>query len=111
MPLRFWQSGLVLAALVGSWAAGVSGHCLAQPADEPEKPVAAENAPQPMPGEVLPQVFHLKDRDGNLQAVPGITYEQFMELWKKNRRRPLAFRFGYVDKDGAGHLVVTRPKL
>jgi len=34
----------------------------------------------------------------------------FMELWRKNPRRPLAFRFGYVDKDGAGHLVVTKPK-
>jgi hypothetical protein len=34
----------------------------------------------------------------------------FMELWRKNPRKPLAFRFGYVDKDGSGHLVVTKPK-
>ena len=34
----------------------------------------------------------------------------FLELWRKNPRKPLGFRFGYVDKDGSGHLVVTRPK-
>jgi hypothetical protein len=34
----------------------------------------------------------------------------FIELWRKNPKKPLAFRFGYVDKDGSGHLVVTRPK-
>jgi len=34
----------------------------------------------------------------------------FMELWRKNPRKPLGFRFGYVDKDGSGHLVVTKPK-
>jgi hypothetical protein len=34
----------------------------------------------------------------------------FLELWRKNPRRSLGFRFGYVDKDGSGHLVVTRPK-
>jgi hypothetical protein len=34
----------------------------------------------------------------------------FLELWRKGPRRPLPFRFGYVDKDGAGHLVVTRPR-
>jgi hypothetical protein len=43
-------------------------------------------------------------------AQGGVTEEQFLELWRKNPRRSLAFRFGYVDKDGAGHLVVTRPK-
>jgi hypothetical protein len=39
------------------------------------------------------------------------TEEAFVELWSRNPRRPLSFRFGYVDKDGAGHLVVTRPRL
>jgi hypothetical protein len=34
----------------------------------------------------------------------------FLELWRKNPRKPLGFRFGYVDKDGSGHLVVTKPK-
>ena len=35
--------------------------------------------------------------------------EQFIELWKKKRRK-LGFRFGYVDKDKQAHVVVTRPK-
>ncbi len=33
----------------------------------------------------------------------------FRALWKKNPRRKLAFRFGYVDAGGSAHLVVTRP--
>jgi hypothetical protein len=43
-------------------------------------------------------------------AQGGPVEEQFLELWRKNPRRALPFRFGYVDKDGSGHLVVTRPK-
>jgi len=43
-------------------------------------------------------------------AQDNETETQFLELWRKNPRRPLAFRFGYVDKDGAPHLMVTRPK-
>ena len=35
--------------------------------------------------------------------------DDFRALWKKNPRRKLGFRFGYVDAAGAGHLVVTRP--
>jgi hypothetical protein len=34
----------------------------------------------------------------------------FIELWQKNKKRKLPFRFGYVDKDKQAHLVVTRPK-
>lgn len=36
--------------------------------------------------------------------------ESFLELWRKNPRRRLPFRFGYVDKDKQAHLLVTRPK-
>lgn len=36
--------------------------------------------------------------------------ESFIEMWKKQKRRRLAFRFGYVDKDKQAHLVVTRPR-
>jgi hypothetical protein len=43
-------------------------------------------------------------------AQDNVTEESFLELWRKNPHRPLAFRFGYVDKDGAPHLIVTRPK-
>jgi hypothetical protein len=34
----------------------------------------------------------------------------FIELWKKQKRRKLGFRFGYVDANKQAHLVVTRPK-
>ena len=34
----------------------------------------------------------------------------FIEMWKKQKRRKLGFRFGYVDATKQAHLVVTRPK-
>ncbi len=34
----------------------------------------------------------------------------FVELWRKNPRKKLGFRFGYVDSAGSGHVVVTHPK-
>ena len=34
----------------------------------------------------------------------------FKALWARNPHKQLAFRFGYVDMDGAAHLVVTKPK-
>jgi hypothetical protein len=43
-------------------------------------------------------------------AQGGPIETSFVELWHKNRHRSLGFRFGYLDKDGAGHLVVTRPR-
>jgi len=36
--------------------------------------------------------------------------EAFIELWKKQKKRKLPFRFGYVDMNKQAHLVVTRPK-
>lgn len=36
--------------------------------------------------------------------------ESFVELWAKNPRKRLGFRFGYVDKDRQAHVVVTMPK-
>jgi hypothetical protein len=35
---------------------------------------------------------------------------QMIELWTKQKKRRLPFRFGYVDKDKQAHLLVTRPK-
>ncbi len=34
----------------------------------------------------------------------------FIELWKKQKRKKLGFRFGYVDMDKQAHLVITRPR-
>ncbi|MBZ0235005.1 MAG: hypothetical protein K8M05_21945 [Deltaproteobacteria bacterium] len=36
--------------------------------------------------------------------------DDFRALWAKNKKRRLAFRFGYVDSAKQAHLVVTRPK-
>jgi hypothetical protein len=46
-----------------------------------------------------------------LEGPRGNRHDQaFRELWARNPPRKLPFRFGYVDMDGAAHLVVTRPK-
>lgn len=43
---------------------------------------AAASSEPVLPGEVLPRVYMLKDKDGKLQAVPGFPFEQFVELYK-----------------------------
>jgi hypothetical protein len=35
--------------------------------------------------------------------------DAFRALWRQRPRRPLRFRFGYVDQAKHAHLVVTRP--
>lgn len=46
-----------------------------------------------------------------LEGSRGTRADQtFVALWRKNPRKKLGFRFGYVDSAGAGHLVITRPK-
>ena len=44
------------------------------------------------------------------QAQGDRADEAFITMWRTQPRRKLPFRFGYVDKDGQAHLVVTRPK-
>ncbi len=51
-----------------------------QPAPEPA--AAKPAADQTIPGEVLPKVYYLKDKDGNLHPVPGFSLEQFIDLYK-----------------------------
>ena len=46
---------------------------------------------------------------GGASARHGKDATDFRTLWKKNPRKKLAFRFGYVDAGGSAHLVVTRP--
>jgi hypothetical protein len=86
MGQRSWQSCCLLLAWVAalSWAAGDS---LAQDTPTSPKPGTAESVAPPsaeqiLPGEVLPKVYVLKDKDGNFQAMPGFSLEQFMETWK-----------------------------
>lgn len=84
MRQRLRQFGLLLLALTALWGAALGRDSQAQEAQPAEKPRPADaGADDPLPFEVLPKVFHLKDRDGNLQPVPGISYEQFMEQWKQ----------------------------
>ena len=46
---------------------------------------------------------------GGAAARHGRDAADFRALWKKNPRKKLPFRFGYVDAGGAAHLVVTHP--
>ena len=43
-------------------------------------------------------------------AQASNTEQSMIELWAKQKKRRLPFRFGYVDKDKQAHLLVTRPK-
>jgi|JI10StandDraft_1071094.scaffolds.fasta_scaffold49327_2 hypothetical protein len=43
------------------------------------------------------------------EARGGRHAADFRALWKAQPRRPLPFRFGYVDGAGQAHVVVTRP--
>ncbi|HSD91129.1 MAG TPA: hypothetical protein VLB44_26585 [Kofleriaceae bacterium] len=36
--------------------------------------------------------------------------EDFIQMWKAQKKRALPFRFGYVDMNKQAHLVVTRPR-
>lgn len=69
---------LALAALPASRQAVAQAPAAAKPGNPPP-PSASEPA---LPGEILPKVFVLKDKDGNLQAMPGMSLEAFMEAWK-----------------------------
>jgi hypothetical protein len=42
----------------------------------------AESSEPPLPGELMPRVYMLKDKEGKLQAMPGFPFEQFVELYK-----------------------------
>ena len=59
------------------------------------KPAVAGNparvtkpAGETLPFEIQPKVFYVRDRDGKLQAIPGMTYEQLMEAWKQEHQLP-----------------------
>jgi hypothetical protein len=43
-------------------------------------------------------------------AQASNTEQSMIELWAKQPRRKLGFRFGYVDANKQAHLMVTRPK-
>jgi hypothetical protein len=39
-----------------------------------------------LPGEVGPELYLLRDKEGKLQAVPGFSFEDFMELYRLKKR-------------------------
>ena len=49
------------------------------------KPAAAATpaAGDRLAGEVMPQLLFLKDKNGNMQAVPNLTLEELTDLWKQ----------------------------
>jgi hypothetical protein len=80
-----------------AWTAAVlaaleCGRLLAQepPLPTPAKPADAAPAASPalpaddkvLPGEALPKLYYLPDKDGKLLPVPGFTWERFFQLHK-----------------------------
>lgn len=46
-----------------------------------------------------------------LEDVRGGKHDEaFIELWQKQKKRRLPFRFGYVDMNKQAHVVITRPR-
>jgi hypothetical protein len=94
MRYRPRQSGCSAFAWVAAWLllATTAAVAPAQDAPRPEPaktdsqpaapPAAKSPAEKPLPGEVLPNVLYLPDKDGKLQAVLGFPFELFTELWK-----------------------------
>jgi len=50
--------------------------------EEPAPSPSAKPAEKPIAGEILPETYYLKDKEGKLQAVLGFPYEQFIEIYK-----------------------------
>jgi len=87
MGQRFWQSRSARSAWVAIWLLGLllSTGAQAQEASDPpkEKEPAAQGAESPLLfNEVGPPVYYFKDKNGKLQAVPGFSLEEFIELFK-----------------------------
>jgi hypothetical protein len=63
----------------------------AAPAATAATPPAEDDSRRPAAiTEVKPEVFYLRAKDGTLQAVPGFTFEDFMELYKLKQDFPRA---------------------
>ena len=89
-PGKSWVAG-VLYCLTVAWClplaaqeAAPPGHHVPMVGPDKEKPAAAEAA-ETSPRRVeesQPSTYYLKDKQGNLQAVPNFTLEDFEELYK-----------------------------
>lgn len=80
--LPVWAALLICLSL----ARGLTAQEPAPSSDDP-RPVANPSAPSDvLAGEVLPKIFLLKDKDGNLQPMPGMGFEDFMEAWKQKQQ-------------------------
>ncbi|HTN76940.1 MAG TPA: hypothetical protein VL096_16895 [Pirellulaceae bacterium] len=69
---------------------GVGSILLAQPTPEVAKPAPTVIGPPPANNgggvkEVQPEVFYLKDKDGNLLPVPDLSFEEFKRLYDLSR--------------------------
>src|SRR5208337_1141984 len=89
-PGKSWIAG-VLHCLVVAWCLPLAAQTVISPrSPEKESPTSAETK-EILPRrveEVQPATYYLKDKQGNLQAVPNFTLDEFEELYKlKNHLR------------------------
>ena len=83
MGQRLWQSRYAPSTWVAIWLLFLA--IPAVPAQEvAASPESAAPVAEPgtLPGEAGPPVYYLKDKNGKLQAVPGFTLEEFIDLFK-----------------------------
>src|SRR5262249_25019029 len=94
MRQRIGRSGYLWTRALTAIGLLLGAQALAQESKPPdaaaaEKPEPASSAApskaaaeEPLPGEQMPPVYMLKDKDGRLRPVPGFSFEQFIELYK-----------------------------
>lgn len=79
-----WAALLIFVAFAGGLAA--QDPPPASDAAGEDVPPTAAVLDDVIPGEVLPKIYLLKDKDGNLQPMPGMAFEDFMEAWKQRQQ-------------------------
>lgn len=107
-----WAALLICLTLASSLTAQEP----APSSDEPNGAAPRQAAPaeEVLEGEVLPKIFLLKDKDGKLQPMPGMGFEDFMEAWKQKQQlaQPVKLPAYSVQKLSIGGTVSgTRAEL
>ena len=84
--MRDWRAAAVCCLLIWSAAATAEeGGSAAATAATPAAATAATASAEPAPArveEAQPSLYYLKDKQGNLQAVPNFSFEDFEQLYR-----------------------------
>src|SRR5208337_316191 len=83
-PVKSWVAG-VLCCLMAAWCMPLVAQDASPPRStekEPHTPSQTQETPPRRVEESQPSLYYLKDKQGNLQAVPNFTLDEFEDLYK-----------------------------